>query len=136
MWALAKHRYPLSWAMLTALEQTKWSNMRTPWYFDHLDVTFPGCTKMDVKKAYRQQAVKCHPDKVDRDRVEEATASFRLLYEAYELALNHLELHGHGHESGSCSDASSQPSSAPSSTKKSESMAANFSLTIMTACSP
>ena len=43
-----------------------------------------GCTQDDIKKAYRKLVIKWHPDK-NPDKVEEATAKFKEISEAYEI---------------------------------------------------
>ncbi|KAI9473401.1 MAG: hypothetical protein EXX96DRAFT_577815 [Benjaminiella poitrasii] len=52
-------------------------------YYDLLDVDRQA-SAIDIKKAYRKQALIWHPDK-NGDRIEEATDRFSLIQEAYEV---------------------------------------------------
>ncbi|CEP13271.1 hypothetical protein [Parasitella parasitica] len=52
-------------------------------YYDLLDVERQA-TSLDIKKAYRKQALIWHPDK-NGDRIQEATDRFSLIQEAYEV---------------------------------------------------
>ncbi|KAI8080892.1 hypothetical protein BDF21DRAFT_361689 [Thamnidium elegans] len=52
-------------------------------YYDLLDVERQA-TPLDIKKAYRKQALIWHPDK-NGDRIQEATDRFSLIQEAYEV---------------------------------------------------
>eukprot|EP00056_Hartaetosiga_gracilis_P012673 m.203230 g.203230 ORF g.203230 m.203230 type:complete len:476 (+) comp13728_c3_seq1:215-1642(+) len=42
-------------------------------------------TAMDIKRAYKKSALKCHPDRVSADEKEEAEAKFKELGEAYSI---------------------------------------------------
>ncbi|KAG1370795.1 hypothetical protein G6F60_002371 [Rhizopus arrhizus] len=52
-------------------------------YYDLLGVERQA-TNIDIKKAYRKQALVWHPDK-NGDRIQEATERFALIHEAYEV---------------------------------------------------
>ncbi|GAN04261.1 DnaJ homolog subfamily C member 21 [Mucor ambiguus] len=52
-------------------------------YYDLLDIERQA-TSLDIKKAYRKQALIWHPDK-NGDRIQEATDRFSLIQEAYEV---------------------------------------------------
>ncbi|KAL3912858.1 MAG: hypothetical protein SGARI_000942 [Bacillariaceae sp.] len=48
----------------------------------------PNSTEQEIKKQFRLQAIRVHPDKVAPERVEQATIAFRELHEAYEECMD------------------------------------------------
>lgn len=52
--------------------------------YEVLEVT-SDATQEEIKNAFRERALECHPDRVDRDEKEEAAEEFLRVREAFEL---------------------------------------------------
>ncbi|NJL88322.1 MAG: J domain-containing protein [Leptolyngbyaceae cyanobacterium SM1_1_3] len=62
------------------------------YYYKTLDLV-PGCSKQDIKRAYRRLAQEWHPDKFlhDPKRLKIARENFESIKNAYEQLILHLE---------------------------------------------
>jgi curved DNA-binding protein CbpA len=50
-------------------------------------LAFVGPSKLDIKRAFRERAVKLHPDVSHEDDIQSNTERFRELVDAYELLI-------------------------------------------------
>ncbi|KAL3902985.1 MAG: hypothetical protein SGARI_005581, partial [Bacillariaceae sp.] len=55
--------------------------------FERLGIS-PNSTEQEIKKQFRLQANRVHPDKVAPERDEQSTIAFRELHEAYEECMD------------------------------------------------
>jgi len=60
----------------------------------------PFCKPVDIKRAYKQMALKYHPDRVPPDQKEESTARFREVKNSYEVLSDLRQRIKYDHEMG------------------------------------
>ncbi|CAI8509697.1 unnamed protein product [Hanseniaspora opuntiae] len=58
-------------------------SVKDTYYYDILEIS-PNATLKEIRKAYKIQSIKTHPDK-NRDNAEEAILKFQLVSEAYQV---------------------------------------------------